>query len=126
MPAELSRGALENHPGRLHRQRRHRVRFRSWRIKRTGARPAGNSDLPFHFRVVRFEVVISDRPIRQGRAGDGANLAALDEIDLVESPEIRGKMYAGAADTPAINQCALRLGFFVRRLAKRVRPKVRM
>src|SRR6202022_432066 len=44
--------------------------------------------------------------------------AALDEIDFVEAPKIAGEVHAGATDTTAINEGALRLGFFVWRFAE--------
>src|SRR5713226_1897865 len=75
MPAELARGALENDPGRLHRQGRHGIGFRTRGIERAGTSEARDTDFPFNFRVVRLEVRVSDRPIREAGAGNRANLA---------------------------------------------------
>src|SRR5712671_7710183 len=119
MPAKLPRGALEYHARRLHRQRRHGIRLRPRRIERAGSGKAGNADLPFHFRIVRFEVRVLNRPIHEAGARNWANLAAFDEIDLVKPPEIRCEMYAGPADASPVNHCTLRLGLFVRRFSER-------
>ncbi len=126
MPAQLARPSLENHSRRLHWQRRHGIRLRPWRIKRAGARKPGHSDLPFHFGVIRFEVRVSNRPIRKARARYRTDFAALNEIDLVKSPEIRRKVHARTADASAISQRSLGPAFLVRRLAKRVRLQLRM
>ena len=45
--------------------------------------------------------------------GIGADFAALDEIDFVEAPEIRGEVHARAANEAAVHERALRLGFFI-------------
>src|SRR5260370_4686886 len=45
---------------------------------------------------------------------------------LWEPPEIRREVHARPADTSSINDRALRLGFFIRRLAERIRLKLRM
>src|SRR5437899_3767389 len=111
MPAELARGALENHTGRLHRQWRHGIGLRTRRIERAGAGQARDTDFPFDFRVVRLEVRVGDRPIREAGAGNRANLASLNEIDFVEAPEIRGEVHAGSANTPPVNKRALGLAF---------------
>ena len=126
MPAQLPCRSFENHAGRFHRQRWHRIRLRPWRIKRAGAGKAGNPYFPFHFGIVRLEVRVGDRPIHQSCAGNRADLAALDKIDFVKSPEIRREVHAGPADASPVNQRALRLCFFVRRLAEGVRLKLRM
>ena len=118
MPAELACGALENYPGRFHRQRWHRIRLRTRRIKGAGAREAGNADLPLDFGVVGLEVGVRDRPIGEAGAYNRTDLAALDEIDFMEAPEIRGEVDAGATDASAVYQRALRLGFVIRRLAE--------
>ena len=44
----------------------------------------------------------------------------------MKTPEIRREVHAGAADASPINQGTLRLGFFVGRLAERIRLKFRM
>src|ERR1700731_4018537 len=56
MPAKLARGPLENYAGRFPRQGPHRIRLRPRRIERAGAGKAGNTDFPFHFRIVRFQI----------------------------------------------------------------------
>src|ERR1700732_4247893 len=111
MPAKLPSRALENYAGGFYGKWRHRIRLGARRIKRAGAGESGNADFPFHFGVVRLEVGVSDGPVAQIGAGNGANLAALDEIDFVEAPEICGEMHAGAADAGAINNRPLRFGF---------------
>src|SRR5260370_6234198 len=126
MPAQLARRALENHPRRLHRQRRHRIRLRPRRIERAGSRQAGNANLPFYFGVVRLEVRVRDWPIRETGSRNWADLAALHEIDLVEPPEIRREVYARPAYASPIHERALRLGFFVWSLSKLVRLEFRM
>ena len=60
------------------------------------------------------------------RAGDRADFAALDEIDFVEAPEIRGEVNAGAADQSSVNDGTLRLGFFFGSLAKCIGLELRM
>ena len=46
MQAQLARAALEQDAGRLHRQRRHRIRLGARRIERAGAGQTRHADLP--------------------------------------------------------------------------------
>src|SRR5260370_20661417 len=87
MPAELARGALENHTGRLHRQWRHGIGLRTGGIERAGAGEARDTDFPFDFCVVRLEVRVGDRPIREAGSGNRADLAAPADIGFVVAPE---------------------------------------
>src|SRR5579859_905022 len=118
MPAELARGALENDSAGLHRQRRHGIGFRTGRIKGAGTRKTGDTDFPFDFGVVRLQVRISDGPIHEICAGNRADFAALDEVNFVKAPVIRGEMDARAADHPAINKGMMVLGLFLWSLAE--------
>jgi len=90
---------------------RHRVRLRTRRIKWAGAGQAGHPDFPFHFRVVGLEVGVRDGPIRKGRAGNGANLAALDEINFVDRQKFAVKCTLVPPTAAAIKDGTLRLGF---------------
>jgi hypothetical protein len=111
---------FENYAGSLGGERRHRVGLRTRWIKRTGTGKAGHADFPLYFRVIRLEIGVGDRPVGEAGAGDRAELGALDEIDFVEPPEIRGEMDAGATDQATVNQRALRLGFFIGSFAEGV------
>src|SRR6266852_2404711 len=123
MPAELARGTLENYAGTFHGKRRHGIGLGARRIEGAGAGEARDADFPFDLGVVRLEIGVGDGPIAQIGAGNGADFAALDEIDFVEAPEIRGEVYAGAADATAVEDGALGLGFFGGRLAEKRRLK---
>ncbi len=118
MPAELARGAFKNYARTLHRERRHGVGLGARRIEGAGAGETGDTDFPFDFSVVGLEIGVGDGPVAQIGAGDGADLAALDEIDFVKAPEIRGEVHAGAADAAAVDEGALGLGLFVGRFAE--------
>jgi hypothetical protein len=126
MPAKLARGALKDHATRFHGQGRHRIGLGARGIKRTGTGLAGHANLPFDLGVVRLEVGVGDGPIGQRGTGDGTYLAALDEIDFVEAPEIRGEMYTRAADEAAVDKRALWLGFVFGSFAKRSRLELGM
>ena len=78
---------------------------------------AVHADQHLDLRVIRFQIRVCDRPINQSRTRDWPNFAALDEINFVEAPEVCGEMYAGAADTAAVDKRALRLGSFIGRFA---------
>src|SRR5258708_4024179 len=105
MPAKLARGPLENYAGRFHRQWRHRIRLRPRWIERAGICQSGNTDFPFHFSIVRFQIRVRDRPIHEAGAGDRAGLGAFDEIDFVKTPEIGREVNAGPADPSTRKQC---------------------
>src|SRR5579859_7045428 len=79
MPAELPSGALENHAGTFHRQRRHGIGLGARRIEGAGAGQAGDTNFPFDLGVVGLEIGVGYGPIAEVRSGDGANFAALDE-----------------------------------------------
>ena len=67
-----------------------------------------NSDFPLDLRVIRLQVGVCDRPVRKPCAGNRPDLAAFDEIDLVESPEVRREVNARPAYKSAIRQsCAV-------------------
>src|SRR5216683_2316119 len=119
MPAELARGAFKNYARTLHGERRHGVGLGARRIEGAGAGEAGDADFPFDLGVVGLEIGVGDGPVAQVGAGNGADFAALDEIDFVEAPEIRGEVHAGAADAATVKDGALGRGFFVGRLAER-------
>src|ERR1700730_6350440 len=118
MPAEFAGGAFEDYAGTLYGQRRHRIGLGAPRIKGAGAGESGDANFPFHFGVIGLEIGVGDRPIAQVGTRDGADFAALDEIDFVEAPEIGGEVHAGAAYAASVNEGALRLGFFVGRFAE--------
>ncbi len=86
MPAQLARSAFHQDARRLDGQWRQRIGFRSRRIKRTGARLSRNAKLPFRFRVVRLQIVVSDRPILKIGTGNRAFSRPLYKVELVESP----------------------------------------
>src|SRR5690606_14305214 len=85
---------LEQHAGRLHGQRRHRVGPRAGRVERAGR--AGDADLPVDLRVVRLQLRVGDGPVGEAGALDRAEPAALDEVDLVEAPVVRREVDAAA------------------------------
>ena len=79
MQAERPRAAFQQHAGRFHRQRRHRIRPRARRIERS--RLARDAELPFGLRVVRLELVVGDRPVGEAGAGHAAEpLASLKSL----------------------------------------------
>src|SRR6266702_6431147 len=94
MQTQLAGTALEKHTGGLHGQRWHGIGAGARRIKRACAGKTGYTDVPIHLRVVRFQLRIGDRPILERGPLDGAEAAALHEIDLVEAPVVRGEMRA--------------------------------
>src|ERR1700716_1242831 len=102
MQTQLAGAALEQHTRGLYGQRRHGIRARAWWIKRACAGKTGDADVPFHLRVVRFELCISNRPVLEPGTGDRAQAAAFHEIDLMEAPVVRGEMRATAANGPRI------------------------
>src|SRR5215471_7577843 len=79
----------------------------------TGSGKPGHADVPFDLGVVRLEVGVGNRPIGEIRAGYGTDLAALNEINLMETPEVCGEVNAGAADEAPIEHGALALGSLV-------------
>ena len=109
MQPQLARAALEEHAGRLHRQRRHRIRLRARRIERAGAGETRHADLPLDLGVVRLEIGVGDRPVGEAGAGDRAEHAALDEVDLVKAPEVRRVVQARAADAASVPEGRLEL-----------------
>ena len=102
MPAELARSALHQDARRFDGQWGQRIGFRSRWIKRTCARLPGHAKLPLRFRVIRFEVVVSDRPVLKPGTGNRAFSRPLDKVKFVESPIVRGEMNAAAANDAAI------------------------
>jgi hypothetical protein len=63
--------------------------------------------LPFDLRVVRLHLGVGHGPIGEVRAGDRALLTALDEIDLVKAPVVRGEVHRAATNQTSILQDAL-------------------
>jgi len=89
MPAKLARGPLE----KLRRKISPAMAASDYGFdrggsKRAGAGQAGNTDFPFHFCIVRFQIRVSDRPIMRPVPATGPFLARFDEIDFVKTPEI--------------------------------------
>ncbi len=121
MPAQLACRTFENHSGRFHRQRRHGIWLRTRRIEGTGARETRNTNFPFHFRVVRLQIGVRDRPIGETRSRNRANLTALDEIDFMKAPVVCGEVHGGATDAPAIGDRALLLRFVIRSFTEGIR-----
>ena len=94
MQAQLARAAFEKHARRLHRQRRHRIGLRARRIEGARAGEARHADLPFDLGVIRLEIGVGDRPVSEAGAGNRAEHAALDEVNLVKAPEVGGVVQA--------------------------------
>src|SRR5690348_6473401 len=98
--------------------RRHRVGTRTWRIERT--RRAGDSDLPIHFRVVRLELLIRDRPVGETGAGQRAFHTGFLEVDLTKAPKVRREVHARSTHAPTVRDGRLHFGLVLFRLAKGV------
>src|SRR5262249_45892813 len=118
MQAELAGTPFQQHSRRLHRQRWHRIWPGSRRLPRMGAREPGYADLPFDLGIVRLQLRIPDRPIREPCAGDTAEPAMLLEIDLPESPVIGSEMRAAATDRARIPQRVAAVAVRYRRLRR--------
>ena len=102
MQAQLARAPFQEHAGGLHRERRHRIRARARRIERIDTSQARHADLPLDLGVVRLEIGVRDRPVIEASAGNGAEHAALDEIDLVKAPVVRRVVEARPAHCPSV------------------------
>src|SRR5690242_18014334 len=118
MPAEFTGCTLKENTGTLYGKRRHGIGLRARRIKGTRIRESGNAHVPFDFRVVGLEIRVSDGPIGECGSWNCTNLAALDKVNLVKTPEVCREMHAGPANTPAVDERALRFGFFVGRFSE--------
>jgi len=114
MPTELASGTFKNYAAGFYGKRGHGIRLGTRRIEGTGAGESGDADFPFDLGVVGLKVGIGDGPIHEIGAGDGADLAALNKIDFVEAPEVRGEMHTGAADEAAVHESALLFGCIAR------------
>ena len=108
-PAELFRGPLEQDPGGLDWNRRERIRPAPRRIEGARAGKSGDADLPLDPRIVGLQVGVGDGPIGHRASGQRALAASLDEVDLVEPPEIPGVVDRSAADDAPIRHRVLRL-----------------
>ncbi len=104
MQAELASAALEQDAGRLHRQRRHRIGLAAPRIERARAGQTRDAHFPLHLGVIGFQFGIGDGPVHQARPRDGPQPAALDEVDLVQTPEVGVEMRAAAPNDTRIGQ----------------------
>src|SRR5216683_2225458 len=104
MPAELARSAFHQDARRFDGQRRQRIGFRSRRIKRTCTCLARDAEFPLRFRVVGFEVVVSDGPILKIGTGNRPFSRPLYKVEFVESPVVGGEMNAAAANDAAIRE----------------------
>src|SRR5205807_553719 len=80
---------------------------------------ASHADLPIDFRVVRLEILVRDRPIREARTLEGSARAGFLEVDLTETPEVRREVHARAADEPTVDESGLHPRFVRRRLTER-------
>ena len=109
MQAQLARAAFEEHAGRLHRQRRHRIGLGARRIEGAGAGEARHADLPLDLGVVGLEIGVGDRPVSEAGAGNRAEHAALDEVDLVEAPVVGRVVQACATDRASVPESRLEL-----------------
>ena len=85
------------------------------RLVRMRAGQAGNPDLPFHLAVIRFQLLIGDRPVGQRRAGNVTVHSVLLKIQRVETPVIGGEMHAAAADALGVEHVRI-VGMEVRLL----------
>src|SRR6476661_6109131 len=119
MPAELACSAFHQDARRLDGQGRQWIRFRSRGVERTGAGQAGDAKFPFRFRVVRLQIVVSDRPILEIGTGNRAFSRSLDKIEFVESPVVGSEMNAAPANNAAIPDSRLDFRGFVFRFPKR-------
>src|SRR5262249_53687029 len=57
--------------------------------------------------VIRLEIGVGDRPVRDAGAGNCPEQAALDEVDLAEAPEVCRVVQASAADAAPVPQGGL-------------------
>src|SRR5262245_42116189 len=124
MQAQLARATLQDHPRRLHRERRHRIWLGARRVEGTGSGETRDANLPLDLRVIRLEISVGDRPVSEAGAWNGAEHAALDEIDLVKAPEIPRIVQAPTTDRAAVPEGRLErleCRFLRRVIAKRLR-----
>ena len=98
MQPQLLRDRLKDLARRLHGKRRQRIGRRTGALERIGAREPGHAELLFHFRVVRFEIGVTDGPILERCSGQTAPSRPLLEIHLMEAPEIRCEVNGAATD----------------------------
>src|SRR6267378_2685367 len=100
--------------------------FRTRVVERASPGQTRNTDFPFHLGVVRLEVCVGDGQVGKAGSRNRADFSALQEINFMEAPIVGGKVHAGATDTAAVSNCALRFGFFRGSLAKGVWLKLGM
>ena len=62
------------------------------------------ANLPFHFRVIRLEFLVGNRPIREAGVGNSSQQRPLVEIHRPETPVIRGEMIAAATDDSCVKE----------------------
>ena len=103
--AQGARAALEQDARRFHRERRQGIGARARRVERPGL--AGDAQLPLGLGVVGLEVAVGDRPVFEARAGDRAEAAFLDEVDLAEAPVVGGEHDAPAAYEAVVEELYL-------------------
>jgi len=116
MIAELSRCPLEDDARTFDGQWRHGIGLGARRVERTGAGKPGNADLPLNLGVIRLEVRVTNRPVDQSGSGNLTHLAALDKINLVETPEVGSEMDAAATHATTVHYALLNSSLLLRRL----------
>ncbi len=116
---QLARGRLEQRARRLHRHGRHGViLLHRCHERRVHTQPR-NAHLPFRLRVVRFDFVVRDRPVREARARDLADMARFVELPRQMPPAAPAVGHGAAANDAAIGMRARRR-FLLVRAAERI------
>src|SRR4051812_38848463 len=105
MESEFLCRAVEEHAGRLDGHRRQGIRLGPRGFERIRSSEPGDTQVVFSLRVVRFEIGIADRPIRERGSWNLAVQATLVEIALVKTPVIAGEVNRPAADLTAVFNC---------------------
>jgi hypothetical protein len=71
---------------------------------RVDAGLAGHTDVPVDLRVVRLELGVIERPVREAGTGNLPEHTALVEVDLAEAPVVGREVHRRAADAARVEQ----------------------
>lgn len=101
VPSELRCTSLAPHTLGLDRKRRKGISLAPPRLERV-AGLAGYPDLPLDLRVVRLEIRVGDRPVRNARSVRDAQTRGLFELDLREAPVVGRELHSPAPNDSAV------------------------
>ena len=107
-------------------QRRARIADAARTFKLVGAGPAGDAERPFNLRIIGLKIVVADRPISQRRAFDLARDGPDTEIVRREPRQPTLPMHGSAAHHLGHRAEHLKMGFLLRRRARRARIEQRV